>query len=160
MFVLYIFQNLYGKTYSSNKEEAVRFRTFRKNLRKIESHNAGYETGETTYKMGVNQFTDLDPDDFSNRPLLPKFIPEGRINTFFAMYENNAETSVDWRDKGAVLDVQKQGECYSEWAFSAVSKTLLITLSKLLIYSVTLFKGLGVSRYTKKIFASEKERKY
>lgn len=80
--------------------------------------------------MGINQFTDLDPEDFPNDPKLSVFIPEGRFDTFFAVTEDFAETSVDWRDKGAVLDVQKQGDCYSEWAFSGVSKIVLILMQK------------------------------
>ncbi|KAL1494750.1 hypothetical protein ABEB36_010298 [Hypothenemus hampei] len=58
------FKSLHNKLYQSSEEEAYRFGIFKNNLEKIREHNEKYERGETTYKMGINQFSDLTFEEF------------------------------------------------------------------------------------------------
>lgn len=37
---------------------------FQTNLKRIVEHNEKFANGETTYTMGINQFTDLKPEEF------------------------------------------------------------------------------------------------
>lgn len=48
-----------GKAYASEQEERLRRNLFADNLRKIESHNYLFEMGLKSYKMGINQFSDM-----------------------------------------------------------------------------------------------------
>lgn len=70
--------------------------------------------------MGINQFADLTSEEFKAR--LNYKTADIPISGVFASPPNySAPTSMDWREKGVVLDVKNQGSCGSCWAFSAVS---------------------------------------
>nr|XP_015836649.1 PREDICTED: uncharacterized protein LOC103313498 [Tribolium castaneum] len=69
------FKTKYGKTYADANEENFRKQLFAKNLEKIEEHNKKYEQGQVTYTMGVNQFSDLTPEEmrpYTHGVLRPK----------------------------------------------------------------------------------------
>lgn len=40
---------------------------FLKNKREIDEHNDEYARGLTTFKMGLNKFSDLSTDEFNSR---------------------------------------------------------------------------------------------
>lgn len=122
--LLCYFQNDHTKTYKSLTEEKIRFNIFRSNLRLIEEHNAKYETGESSYYLGINQFSDLTVEEFqklylNSRP--PKTETEDDDVFFQSKPSDVIPKAIDWRDKNVVLPVKNQGDCGSCWAFSAVS---------------------------------------
>ena len=45
-------------------EERHRRLMWEENKKKIEAHNADYERGKTSFYMGLNQFSDLTPEEF------------------------------------------------------------------------------------------------
>ncbi len=51
----------YGKTYASKSHLSSRYKTFVANFNAIKEHNAK----KLDYEMGVNQFSDLTVDEFS-----------------------------------------------------------------------------------------------
>ncbi|XP_060520860.1 cystein proteinase inhibitor protein salarin-like [Cylas formicarius] len=61
------YREKHGKSYETADEEANRFKIFQDNLKKIREHNEKFEKGEVTWTQGVNQFTDLTPDEFKTR---------------------------------------------------------------------------------------------
>ncbi|CAG9833352.1 unnamed protein product [Diabrotica balteata] len=61
------FKQKFQKSYESPEEDKNRFKIFQENLRKIEEHNKKYEKGETTYTMGINQFSDMSPEEWANK---------------------------------------------------------------------------------------------
>lgn len=115
------FKQLFGRFYET-EEEKMRFNTFAKNLNVIREHNKKFHTGEKTFYLGINNFTDMEVEEFRQYNGLLKKKPENvktsdcgkyMVPHFLAMPE-----SVDWRTEGYVTPVKNQGQCGSCWSFS------------------------------------------
>jgi C1A family cysteine protease len=110
----------FGKTYSSAEEKLQRFGVFVEGMQKIAAHNSG----DHSWTMAPNQFTDLTPDEFV------KFVhgDNGKCYNGNALTKLNDlvqdgevaanPSSIDWSQKGVVTPVKNQGQCGSCWAFS------------------------------------------
>ncbi|NBP59295.1 hypothetical protein EBU71_22615 [bacterium] len=131
------FQERFSKRYSNFEELETRFAIFRENLVSIIKHNADVTQNFT---MGVNQFTDLTPEEFRAQYVggLKAEVGSYGCKTFSSS-ASGAPSSIDWRNKGAVTSVKDQGQCGSCWTFSAtgavegawaISKGQLVDLSE------------------------------
>jgi C1A family cysteine protease len=131
------FQDRFSKRYENMQEMETRFQIFRTNLRNIILHNLDYTQNFT---MGINQFTDLTPQEFKDQYVggLKAEVGSYGCKTFSSS-ASGAPSSIDWRQKGAVTSVKDQGQCGSCWTFSstgavegawAIAKGQLVDLSE------------------------------
>merc|ERR1711944_343373 len=64
------FKVKFNKGFRDLKHESERRAVFEANLDTIEAHNVKDEKGLSSYKMGINQFTDMTYEEFSNLVLM------------------------------------------------------------------------------------------
>lgn len=105
----------FNRVYYDSSEKTSRFKIFKKNLEFVESFNMN---ANITYKLDVNQFSDLTDEEFRAR-YMGLVVPEGMNETSTSgsdksfRHENVSETGedLDWRREGAVTSVKDQGQC-------------------------------------------------
>ncbi|KAH3738695.1 procathepsin L-like isoform X1 [Dreissena polymorpha] len=116
-----MFKDTHERKCDSLAEEEKRRQIFADNIRYINKHNAKYVSGESTYYLGINQFTDMTYEEFAEQfaNLQNKDIWTGNVSIYLLPANYAAPSSVDWRQKGYVTQVKDQGNCGSCWSFSA-----------------------------------------
>ncbi|KAH0628216.1 hypothetical protein JD844_009083 [Phrynosoma platyrhinos] len=110
----------HGKKYAEN-EEGWRRMIWEKNLKMIELHNLEHSMGKHSFRLGMNQFGDMNNEEFRqvmNGYKHPKTAKKYRGSEFLEPNFVELPKSVDWREKGYVTPVKNQGHCGSCWAFS------------------------------------------
>jgi cathepsin F len=120
------FVRKYNKTYSSHEEMDKSFQIF------ITNYNAAQESSAKNCS-GITKFSDVDPFVFKNTYL--KLNTTNSTLNFTIKWEDvkvkstklrflqddEVPSSFDWRDKGALNDIQFQGSCGSCWAFATAA---------------------------------------
>jgi C1A family cysteine protease len=113
------FQERFSKRYESLEETESRFQIFRSNIRNIILHNLDHTQNFT---MGINQFTDLTPQEFKDRYVGGLRAEVGSYGCkSFVSSASDAPSSIDWRQQGVVNQVRDQGQCGSCWAFATTA---------------------------------------
>lgn len=132
------FMQTYKKEYKTEEESNKRREIFSNAYLSIAKHNEEFESGKQTYEQGVNQFTDLTPEEFKkmyltydasqvdNRTTSSECMPvpnNSENNNNNSELRLGAPLNFDLRTTYTLNTIRNQGECGSCWAF-AVSATL------------------------------------
>ncbi|KAK7302927.1 hypothetical protein RJT34_13824 [Clitoria ternatea] len=107
----------YGRSYADEAEKEKRFKIFMENFEYIEKFN---NAENKSYKLGLNQFSDLTEQEFMASYTGLK-IPTTPSTVITTLNLSNVPTSLDWREQGAVTAVKDQSPCGACWAFSVVA---------------------------------------
>ncbi|CAO1312912.1 unnamed protein product [Diamesa serratosioi] len=120
------FKFSYNKSYNNATEEIRRFHIFKVHWILIQSHNLKYDNKRTSYKLSINEFTDMEArelqlhdTDASLYVDTSEYYDEN-MNSFEFDDQLEIPNEFDWRLKGAVTFVKNQLPCGSCYAFSAV----------------------------------------
>ncbi|ELU12369.1 hypothetical protein CAPTEDRAFT_165495 [Capitella teleta] len=117
------FKTVHERNYGET-EEMQRKEVFRNNLKKIEMHNYLHSQGKSSYRMGINQFADMEVKEFAsvvngfrmnNRTKVRDHLHSHYISPAIPV---SLPAEVDWRKEGYVTPIKDQGHCGSCWSFS------------------------------------------
>jgi len=119
------FTNEHGANSPNNlKPVADRKKAFAKTIERIIEHNS---KPSSTYKKGINKFSDMTHEEFADYFHLDDIseeqhcsATEGRQSIKKNVDEGMMPRAWDWRRHGGVSPVKNQGSCGSCWTFSAV----------------------------------------
>lgn len=102
----------YGRVYHNTTEKERRFMIFKDNVQRVESFN---KAGDRPYKLSVNEFSDLTNEEFKASRTGYVMSTQPRLSSMKTIfrYENvdEVQSSLDWREKGAVTPIKDQGSC-------------------------------------------------
>ncbi|GLT29569.1 hypothetical protein SLA2020_044270 [Shorea laevis] len=117
----------YGRIYPNSAEKELRLKIFKDNLEFIEKFNS---KGNRTFKLGLNQFSDLTNEEFKalyTGYKIPPNSDSSKTTAFRHESVTDIPSSKDWTKEGAVNSIKNQGQCGCCWAFSAVAAVEGIT---------------------------------
>jgi cathepsin L len=100
----------HGRIYANTSEMEKRRTIFKENFEFIEKMNKMNMAAGKNYTLGLNDFSDLTTDEFISCSGIMNISYE-LVSSKTMFFFNDIPESVDWRERGAVTSVKRQGTC-------------------------------------------------
>ncbi|XP_023175502.2 cathepsin L1-like [Drosophila hydei] len=125
------YKNEFDKIYGDESEELLRKLIFQNNKQIIDAHNERWAVGAESYEMGLNQFSDMLPEEISKAIGAndgKEFIDDVEVESYDEWnddvdFDLELPRNVNWTQMGAVTPVMFQGHFNNSWAFAAAGVT-------------------------------------
>ncbi|GBM63538.1 Cathepsin S, partial [Araneus ventricosus] len=113
------FKKVFGKVYDET-EEVNRRMIWEQRVSDVVRHNLRYDLGLHSYRKGINEYSDMEHEEFVRIFNGFRRQPGQKTNssTWVPVFNVQIPDQVDWRTKGLVTPVKNQQQCGSCWAFS------------------------------------------
>ncbi|KAL1765065.1 cathepsin M-like [Sigmodon hispidus] len=108
----------YGKNYSLEEEKHKR-PVWEENVRLVSQHNMEYNQGNHGFTMEMNAFGDMTGEEFRKMMTNISVQTLRKRKSIQQHMVSYVPKFVDWRRRGFLTPVKRQGICNSCWAFSA-----------------------------------------
>jgi hypothetical protein len=137
-------QSALGKSYTSAGETEHRRAVYQEHIQLITRHNRRHDENASSFRLGVNQYTDLTHAEFKRRFTTTAFPPaQPPHNSRVLDTAGVGDATVDWRTKGAVTPVKNQAKCGSVRGHPLIPGVVISLIASVVAHQCWAFSSTG-----------------
>ncbi|XP_053290825.1 procathepsin L [Pleuronectes platessa] len=109
----------FERSYSSPSEEAEHMQIWLRNREAVLEHNAMADQSNSSYRLGMTNFADMEPEEFTRNFSSGSFNAsrprQHFVSKLLHAIGQHLPQSMDWRAHGLVTSVKDQKKCACDW---------------------------------------------